>query len=391
MHRRGRLRALITDAWVPPHHPLHAVPGSFLQPLAERHNAALLDAPVHANTTGLLVHEALARLQQSTGWDRIMRRNQWFEEHAVSVIRDHRLLETDPAPVVFAYSYAAHDLFVEAKKHGATCVLGQIDAGPHEENIVAAEHARHPAYNSRQIRAPQAYWDRWRAECDLADVIIVNSRWSKQALAEAGIKGDHVRVVPLAYTAKATGMPVRTVPDAFTEERPLRILYLGTLTLRKGVARMIEAAHQVDHLPIELRVVGGGALNLPERAKEARNIRWMGRVPRSETIRHYRSADVFLFPTLSDGFGLTQLEAQSTGLPIIASKRCGDVVTSGVNGIELDPLTPEAIAEALSQCVNDPNEVRRMSENSPHRMERFAPKQVVDRLQAEIQQATSIP
>jgi glycosyltransferase involved in cell wall biosynthesis len=60
---------------------------------------------------------------------------------------------------------------------------------------------------------------------------------------------------------------------------------------------------------------------------------------------------VLIFPTLSDGFGLTQLEAQAWSLPIVASRFCGEVVRDGVNGIVLNELSPDAISAALRLCV----------------------------------------
>ena len=59
-------------------------------------------------------------------------------------------------------------------------------------------------------------------------------------------------------------------------------------------------------------------------------------VTRKQAAEFYRDADVFILPTLSDGFAITQLEAQAHGLPVIASKNCGKVVENGVNGIILD-------------------------------------------------------
>ena len=55
-------------------------------------------------------------------------------------------------------------------------------------------------------------------------------------------------------------------------------------------------------------------------------VRWIGPVSRAKTAAFYRQADLLVFPTFSDGFGLTQLEAQAWKLPIIATKFCGDVV-----------------------------------------------------------------
>ena len=89
--------------------------------------------------------------------------------------------------------------------------------------------------------------------------------------------------------------------------------------------------------PSGVVVFGAGACMyppIPERFRDASGVHWHG--PRGETAaRFYREADVFLFPTLSDGFGLTQLEAQAWRLPVIASRFCGDVVQDGVNGLLL--------------------------------------------------------
>ncbi len=69
--------------------------------------------------------------------------------------------------------------------------------------------------------------------------------------------------------------------------------------------------------------------------------------PRIEVDKYYKDADVFIFPTFSDGFGLTQLEAQSWKLPVIASRHCGEVVRDGVNGVILEEVSGQAIADVL--------------------------------------------
>ena len=377
LHQRGRLTALLTDAWVPPRHPVRYLPR--LQSLKDRYHPALETARVHAATTSLLAFEVRARLKGWEGWTRMIHRNRWFEQHVTRML-DSAWEDQAQEPVVFAYSYAAHDLFVEAKKRGAFCVLGQIDAGPHEEDLVAAEHKRQPAYGHDQVRAPTSYWGRWGEECALADLIIVNSSWSKQALAEAGIAGDRVQVVPLAYEATQAAS-VSSYPDTFTEERPLRVLYLGTLTLRKGLARLVKAAERIQDMPIKITVVGGGALSVPEEAQNAPNIEWVGRVPRSEVDSYYRDSHVFLFPTLTDGFGLTQLEAMSQGLPVIASERCGDVVEHNKNGWRLSAPTPEAIADALRQCLSDPERLARWSKKALSTVSDYHPERVIDVLE----------
>jgi glycosyltransferase involved in cell wall biosynthesis len=93
-------------------------------------------------------------------------------------------------------------------------------------------------------------------------------------------------------------------------------------------------------------------------------VRWIGAVPRSEAALYYQKADVFLFPTLSDGFGLTQLEAQAWKLPIIASCFCGEVVKDQENGFLLREVTGEAITEALQLCLNNPRQLEAFAQQS---------------------------
>jgi glycosyltransferase involved in cell wall biosynthesis len=76
---------------------------------------------------------------------------------------------------------------------------------------------------------------------------------------------------------------------------------------------------------------------------------------------YYRDADVFILPTLSDGFGLTQLEAQAWKLPVIASRYCGEVVRDGVNGVVLEEVSGVAIAEVIRGLLRQPEKLLGMS------------------------------
>jgi glycosyltransferase involved in cell wall biosynthesis len=70
---------------------------------------------------------------------------------------------------------------------------------------------------------------------------------------------------------------------------------------------------------------------------------------------------VFILPTLSDGFAITQLEAQAHGLPVIASKFCGDVVKDGFNGMVLEEPTAACIAATIRDCLGDPSRLQKLA------------------------------
>jgi glycosyltransferase involved in cell wall biosynthesis len=81
-------------------------------------------------------------------------------------------------------------------------------------------------------------------------------------------------------------------------------------------------------------------------------------VTRSQAAEKFRAADVFILPTLSDGFAITQLEAQAHGLPIISSRFCGAVVERGRNGIILEDPSAACIAAAIRDCIADPSRLQ---------------------------------
>src|SRR5262249_17170462 len=151
-------------------------------------------------------------------------------------------------------------------------------------------------------------------ECDLADRIVVNSKWSQEGLIRSGVSCEKLSVIPLAYeprglrgqesatfaeapAAKEFGV-ARLYPDRFTNERPLRVLFLGQVNLRKGIARLLDAARILRDEPVEFWMVGPVRItNATTKVGDAR-VKWFGPVTRSQAAEKFRAADVFILPTL---------------------------------------------------------------------------------------------
>jgi glycosyltransferase involved in cell wall biosynthesis len=366
LSRKAALSRVITDLWV--------TPGSITAALVPRLRGVYhpeLDGHVSASNVAALAFEARQSLRRASGWTRTIRRNEWFQSTAL------HLLSARPqdAAVMFSYSYAARRLFEYAKSKGWKTVLGQIDPGLTEERLVASLHAANPDCEPNWQPAPPEYWRRWREEIALADRIVVNSKWSREALIAEGISEDKLVVIPLAYQPPADAASFqRTYPDRFSKERPLRVLFLGQVILRKGALALLDAAQALRNEPIEFVVAGPSGIG--GRVPGDANVRWLGAVPRSRTAAIYQGADVFLFPTLSDGFGLTQLEAQAWRLPLISTRNCGDVVRDGINGTLLQDGSGEEIAAVLRRMLAEPASLQRMSHSSRvddrHSLDSFA-------------------
>lgn len=367
LDQSNQLYRFITDSWVTPQSVLRYLPTEQVRGLRDRYHPELAHASIESFTHRFILLELGQRLSRTTGWSSILARNQWFQTYALQSLKKmERDFPDGERPILFSYSYTALKLFKHAKERGWYTVLGQIDPGIKEEKLVSQLQAKHSKeYESSWNSAPFSYWKDWKEECHLADRILVNSTWSQNALIETGVPLEKIVVVPLAYKPPpATKNFVRTYPSAFTRERPMRVLFLGQVILRKGIAELLCALNDVIQEPLEVWLVGSTGLSLSIQLRNHPKIKWIGSVPRSHVQDYYREADIFLFPTHSDGFGLTQLEAQAWRLPVIASSSCGKVVSNQKNGLILSNISAETIAESLRMCCRQPEYLQQWSDQT---------------------------
>lgn len=319
---------------------------------------------MRAATWQALAIEARLACSRTRGWQAILRRNAWFERVAARRLRQLAGAGVPASRTVFAYSYAAGDIFEQARRLGWRTVLGQIDPGPMEDRLVQELHAS-LGIETPIEPIPDDYWRRWRREIDLSDIVMVNSSWSKDALLSESVPEHKIRIVPLSLETGDTTARPRDVPDRFVANgRPLKLLFLGQVNIRKGAHILIDAVRKLPDTPFTLDIVGPLQLPLPAWVSEDHRIRIHGSVPRSETRKFYEDADAFVFPTFSDGFGLTQLEARSFGLPVVASRRCGEVVTDGHDGIILAKLDADSLAAAIRRLVEQPVFLKELQKNA---------------------------
>lgn len=356
LEKEGQLSLLLTDSWVRPNwQPLVAKAS---RSLALRHHGDLPDHRVKAPTLRRVVCDFSLRVRNVGLWDGMHLRNQWFQRWSARQVLTLR----HPAEVCFSYSYGARLPFQAVKKRGMMCVLGQIDPGPLEQEIVDTMTSRYSELRLDEARPPQAYWDEWREELELADQIVVNSSWSNELLVRQGVPAAKIRIIPLAYEGLPAGAPLKPSNPA-TPEQPMTVLFLGQVILRKGVGQIFDAIRMLKGAAIRFVFAGPIGVKIPNDILANPAVQLLGSVNRQQAINLYRSSDLFILPTLSDGFAITQLEAMAHGLPVIASRFCGEVVTHGLNGHLLDEVSPEAIAEILTQLLDEPERLQRWKRN----------------------------
>ena len=138
------------------------------------------------------------------------------------------------------------------------------------------------------------------------------------------------------------------------------ILFVGVLRYYKGVQYLLEAMQRV---PARLIVVGDGPLRpelvaLAARLEVADRVAFVGAVADDALAAYYHAADVFCLPACerSEAFGLVQVEAMASGLPVVSTELgtgTSYVNLDGVSGIVVPPKQPEALAGALNRLLRD--------------------------------------
>ena len=221
--------------------------------------------------------------------------------------------------------------------------------------IVAHHHHLDPSPLNDQLE---------RRIVDAVDRLVVGSEFARRQLAaELGARTDHVAVVPYGVDARFAPRPPRADLRARYElgTGPVA-LFLGGLKPRKNLPTLLEtwAAVTARHPDARLLIAGGGPLlgslrALAESRRLGGSVRFTGYVPEAEKADHFNLADVFVFPSAMEGFGLAVAEAMASGLPVVASDRGAipELLADGEGGFLCDPARPELLGDRLQRLLAD--------------------------------------
>jgi glycosyltransferase involved in cell wall biosynthesis len=215
-----------------------------------------------------------------------------------------------------------------------------------------------------------------RAMSRYADAFVANSYGAKDYLID-GVGAKPENVFTKTYL----------VPDAATLQQSLEndeiaklqlkhpvFLYVGRITPRKGLKSLLEACSLLQTQGYEdysLVVIGTGEQReeleafIKERHLEAR-VTWVGWVEYGCLGAYFQQADVFVFPTFEDIWGMVALEAMVFGKPVLCSKGAGaaEMIVEGENGYIFDPYDPEDLAIAMRRFLDHPELIDSMGKQS---------------------------
>ena len=202
-------------------------------------------------------------------------------------------------------------------------------------------------------------------EYSRVDRIAVLSTFAHQSFLDEGVPASRLRLLGLGVDVAAFRAP-KDVSEARRQRirsgQPLRVLYVGAVSYRKGLLDLSRAASALAG-ECAFTIVGKV---LPEAEREiaslAGKVDVRGKVAHGDLPAVYQEADLFLFPTIEDGFGLVLAQAKAAALPVLTTAHSAgtDLIAEGQDGWILPIRRPDAIIERLRWCHDRREEVARM-------------------------------
>jgi glycosyltransferase involved in cell wall biosynthesis len=282
----------------------------------------------------------------------------WFSRWAAQQIAQQ------PFDVIHCFSGVAEELF--ATRSASSQTLKTLVRGSSHIRV------QHQLLLEEEQRAgvPIDKPDEWiiqreEREYLLADAVFVLSQFAQQSFIDQGFAAERLRVLPLGAQLSLFRPASAVIAERCSRmmaNQPLRILMVGTFSLRKGAVDFVKIAANAG-ANFSFRFVGAIGPDATALLKPAApNIEFTPKQPQHELPPIYDWADLFIFTTIEDGYAVVLAQAQAAGLPILATPNSAapELIRDGETGWILPIRCPEAFIERLQWCHDHRPELTQM-------------------------------
>lgn len=255
---------------------------------------------------------------------------------------------------VYAYEDGALATFTKAKQLGVSCIYDlPIGYWKSARLLMQKEFDINPEWSTTLtgFNDSQTKLGKKDKELALADVIFVASSFTKKTLEEYSGKLPEIKVIPYGFPEVHNKKEYQPLAN-----RKLKVLFIGGLSQRKGLSYLFEAVKGLQN-KVELTVVGHKSVSNCKALNLALEQHiWIPSLSHDQVLACMREHDVFVFPSLFEGFGMVITEAMSQGVPVITTDRTAgpDVIEDGVDGWIVPAGSAIAIKEVLQRILEKP-------------------------------------
>ena len=287
--------------------------------------------------------------RHETGWASVDEVWGAVDRDAAACIEAARTIPT----AVYAYEDCAEASFTAAKNRNVRRIYDlPIAFWETSRALLTQEAERYPEWESTLVSTQdsEAKLARKTREIDLAELVICPSNFVLESIPENMRAAKKCVVVPFGSPAVSALTASSTDPH-----RPLRVLFAGAMTQRKGLADLFAAMTLLHSKNIQLVVMGSLIRKLDWYRSQFSDFIYEPPRPHVEVLQSMRTCDVLVLPSIVEGRALVQQEAMACGLPVIATRNAGadDIIIDGETGFLVPIRSPEAIAEKISWCADN--------------------------------------
>ena len=357
LQEAGLLEKLVTDLYLDlPNLPMGNAIGRRYPKLLARSCPGIsrdqVVTPMRATLQTILMKKGFASNERQTRLDQ-------------SIGRCARKLAWQTQTALFSYSYYAGSAFLPGRQRPPLRFLFQLHPHPAVvRELLQEEMRRAPRFAAslkweHEIGSPEKHFQSLCAEPQLANGWVVASSFTARTLADRGIPRDQIHVVP--YGVDTRDFPCRD--SAPREEEPFRVIWIGSMTQRKGLSYFLEAVGSLPQENLEVLICGYHAVDRAVIENYGiRSVRVFRALPTAELTKILRSCDLFVLPSLAEGFGHVILESMSSGVPVLttASTCAADIMEDRVHGFIAPIRDASAIAGRITWGREHRSELHRM-------------------------------
>ncbi len=265
-----------------------------------------------------------------------------------------RVLEKETWDVVHSWSGIAEEVLrARTRSQGLNLIMRGSAHIRTQADILLEEEQRtgHP------LDRPSPWMvAREEREYQLADRIVTLSQFAYRSFIDQGISSHKLRLLPLGVNIAAFRPPPEVIEARcrrLLAGDPLRVLYVGAISFQKGMWDLRTLLAYPASRRFCVRLLGPQTPEVrPIIADLVAGAEWIPRQPQATLPHWYAWGDVFVFPSLQDGFAAVLRQAHASGLPIVATTNCGgpEVVCEGETGWIVPIRRPQVILERLQWC-----------------------------------------
>ena len=275
-----------------------------------------------------------------------------------------------------------------AKNTGRVAILhqmiGHIAIG---KQVLSEEAKLQPDWaDSLHFDAPNHLVETCLREALIADYILASSDYVRETLLQIGVASEHIRLLPYGVDTRqfqpVTAGEFEQRFDALmggrqgVGRRKFRLLYVGQISQRKGLAYLLDAMALLNDPRIELVFLGGlvgeGRGLRRQTAELGKNFLHVPNLPHHEIASIYRTADIMVYPSLHEGSALAIYEGLASGLPVITTNPSGSVVRDTIEGRIVPTRNADALADAISDLYHNHDLRQKMSLAARARAEHYS-------------------